>query len=127
MSLEKKLHSSAIRKGDTVMVIAGGNKHKKVLKGKVGKVLRFVGADRVVVEGLNFVTRHKRAAGPNSPGGKIQKEAPLHVSNVMFYAEKIGKPVRLRYNFIEGGKEGKKRKVRGYLDPKSKNFVQIDA
>ncbi len=125
--IERKVHKSALKKGDMVMIIAGGNKKKKVLKGKTGKVLRFVGSDRLVVEGLNFVTRHQRAAGPNKPAGKIQKEAPMHVSNVMYFVEKISKPVRLRYNFIEGGKDGKKRKVRGYIDPKSKQFVQIDA
>ena len=120
---------SGLRRGDSVIVIAGGNKNKprRTLKGKTGKVLRFVGADRLVIEGLNIMVRHQRAAGPNKPGGKIEREAPLHISNVMYYVEKIGKPVRLRQRFIEGGKKGRKlRKVRGYLDPQSKEFVQLD-
>jgi large subunit ribosomal protein L24 len=51
----------------------------------------------------------------------VKREAPIHVSNVMFYVEKIKRPVRLRYKLLEEGK-----KVRGYLDPTSKTFVQVD-
>jgi len=105
-----------------VMVIAGGNNATRVNKGRVGKVLRFVGTarDRVIVEGVNMVTRHKKAAGPDSPAGKIQKEAPIHISNVMFYADKLKRPVRLVHKLLENGK-----KVRGYRDPSSKEFVQL--
>lgn len=111
----------SIRRGDTVMVIAGGNSKKRVLKGQIGKVLRFVGADRVVIEGLNLVTDHQRATGPDKPGGQIKREAPLHVSNVMFYAEKIKRPVRLKHKTLADGK-----KVRGYIDTKTKQFEQVD-
>jgi len=119
----KKAVRHSIRRGDTVMVIAGGNSKnaKRVLKGQVGKVARFVGEDRVVVEGLNMVTRHQRATGPDKPAGKVQKEAPIHVSNVMYYAEKIKRPVRLKHNTLADGK-----KVRGYIDAKTKKFEQID-
>lgn len=120
MSNQKQKHS--LKKGDTVMVISGGNGQSRANKGKTGKILRFVGDDRVVVEGLNFVTRHRRAAGPNKPGGKVPHEAPIHVSNVMFYAEKLKKPVRIKHQTLSDG-----RKVRGFLDPKSKEFVQIEA
>ncbi len=112
---------SMIRSGDTVMVIAGGTKGKREVKGKTGKILRFVGTDRVVVEGLNLLTRHQRAAGPNKPGGKITREAPLHISNVMYFVEKLNRPVRLRSKLLEDG-----TKVRGYMDPKAKQFVQIE-
>ena len=110
--------------GDTVMVIAGGNKHKRPNKGQVGKILRFAGKkkDRVVVEGVNMITRHQRQTTPDSPSGKIQKEGSVHLSNVMYYVEKIEQPVRLRVNVLDDG-----RKVRGYLDPKSNEFVQIDS
>jgi large subunit ribosomal protein L24 len=119
----KKAAKHTIRRGDTVMVIAGGNSKnsKRVLKGQIGKVARFVGEDRVVVEGLNMVTRHQRALGPDKPAGKVQKEAPIHVSNVMYYAEKIKRPVRLKHKLLADGK-----KVRGYVDSKTKQFEQID-
>ena len=113
-----------LKSGDTVMVVSGGNKNKRPNKGQVGKLLRFIGAkkDRVVVEGLNMHTKHKRATQPGESSGKIQLEAPVHISNVMYYAEKIEKPVKLKYQALEDG-----RKVRGYMDPSSGDFVQIDA
>ncbi len=117
----EKLKSS-IKVGDTVMVISGGNKKKRPNKGQVGKVISVAGAnnDRVVVEGLNLLTKHQRAAGPEKPGGKIRKESPIHVSNVMYYVEALKKTVRIRHKRLTDG-----TKVRGYLDPKSKEFVQI--
>jgi len=113
---------STLKKGDTVMVIAGGNKKKRANKGQIGKIVRFTGEnrDRVIVEGLNMITRHQRAQGANKPGGKIQREGSIHVSNVMFYAEKIKRPVRLSQQILADGK-----KVRGYKDPKTKEFVQV--
>lgn len=114
--------TSSLRRGDTVMVIAGGNKKKRANKGQVGKIARFVGErrDRVIIEGLNLITRHQKAQAANKPAGKIQKEGSIHVSNVMFYAEKIKKPVRICHQILADGK-----KVRGYRDPKSKEFVQV--
>lgn len=109
-----------LKKGDTVMVVAGGNKQTRPNKGKVGKILRFVGEDRVIVEGVNLITRHQRAKGPDKPAGKIQREGTIHLSNVMFYAEKAQRPVRLKHKLLEDGS-----RVRGYLDPKSKEFVQV--
>jgi large subunit ribosomal protein L24 len=111
----------SIRRGDVVMVIAGGNSKKRMLKGQTGKVLRFVGADRVVVEGLNLMTHNQRATGPDKPAGQFKREAPMHVSNVMFYAEKIKRPVRLKHKTLADGK-----KVRGYIDSKTKQFEQVD-
>ena len=113
-----------LKKGDLVMVIAGGNKEKRPVKGKTGRVLGFSGKtkDRVLVEGLNMIKRHQRATAPGQSSEIVQKEAGIHVSNVLFYAEKLNRPVRLKMKFLEDG-----RKVRGYLDPKSKDFVQVDA
>lgn len=113
---------TSIRKGDTVIVVSGGHSVKRPNIGKTGKVLAFVGKnkDRVIVEGLNLVTRHRKAAGPDKPGGKIRKEAPIHISNVMYYAEKIKKAVKLKHSFLADGK-----KVRGYVNPEDKQFVQI--
>lgn len=108
-----------IRKGDTVMVIAGGNKKTKPIKGKVGRVLELKG-ERVVVEGVNLITVRKRAQGPNKPAGVLTKEGSLHISNVMFYAEKIKRPVRVKHQLLADG-----TKIRGYIDPKTKKFEQI--
>lgn len=79
-----------IRKGDTVEVISGDD------KGKRGKVLRVIPSTRrVVVEKVNFVTRHTRPSQRNQQGGRIQKEAPIHISNVALVVddrlERIGR------------------------------------
>jgi large subunit ribosomal protein L24 len=67
-----------IRSGDNVVVIAGRD------KGKTGKVLRILTAkERVVVEGVNRVWKHVRPSQRNPQGGRIQKDAPIHISNVM--------------------------------------------
>jgi large subunit ribosomal protein L24 len=88
-----------VKKGDTVMVITGKDSRK------TGKVLRiFSKKERIVVEGLNIVKRHTRARG-NQPGGIEEKEAPLHISNVMLYCQKCGKPVRMRRNLLENGEK----------------------
>ena len=114
--------STALKVGDPVMIISGGHKEKRPNKGKVGKIVSFSGdkRERVVVEGLNFITKHQRATTPQQTSGKIQKPAAVHISNVMYYVEKLSKPVRLTFSVLEDGK-----KVRGYLDPEKKEFVQL--
>ena len=111
---------SKIKKGDTVMVIAGGNKKTKPLKGQTGKVLKVIGGERVVVEGLNLVTHALKKTAQNKPAGLIKTESPIHVSNVMYYAEKIKKPVVLKTKILADGK-----KVRGYIHPENGSFEQI--
>jgi large subunit ribosomal protein L24 len=115
---------TALKKGDPVMVIAGGNKSKRPLKGQVSKIKAIVGdkGDRVILDGLNLFVRHKRAQGPGQEGGKIQVEKSVHISNVMYYVEKLKRPVRLIKSVTADGK-----RVRGYKDPKSKSFVQLEA
>ena len=79
-----------VKKGDTVIVVAGKD------KGKRGEVLRSIPADwRVVVQGVNVVKRHTRPAA-GQPGGIVEKEAPIHVSNVMLVDPKTDKPTRIR-------------------------------
>ena len=114
--------NSKLKAGDPVMVIAGGNKNKRANKGKVGKLVRFVGdaKQRVIVEGVNFLYRHLRQSAPGKPSGKIQKEGSIHISNVMYYVEKLKRPVRLKAQVRQDGK-----KVRGYVDPQSKKFVEL--
>ena len=80
----------AIRKNDTVLVIAGRE------KGKRGKVLFVIPArERVVVERLNMVKRHQRPTQKLRQGGIIEREAPLHVSNLMLVCSKCGKATRV--------------------------------
>ena len=123
MALKQVRQNKLLRAGDTVMVIADGHKKKRPLKGKVGKILRFVGAnkDRAVVEGLNLMTHHEKAQGTKQAAGRVQREAGIHVSNVMYYADKLKKPVSLVRRTLEDG-----RKVRGYVNPDSEVFEQID-
>lgn len=79
-----------IKKNDTVMVITGKE------RGKVGKVLRVLPLERrAIVERLNMVKRHVKPRGPQSPGGIIEKEAPIHLSNIMPMCEKCNAPVRV--------------------------------
>ena len=87
-----------IKKGDTVVVIAGKDKGAK---GKVLKVL--VERDRVIVEGVNKVKRHSKPT-PKSQGGILEKEMSIHVSNVMLLDSKTDKPTRVR-NEIKDGKK----------------------
>ena len=88
-----------IRKGDTVQVISGNS------KGKVGRVLS-VDEDkmRVVVERVNFVKRHTKARSAGMKSGIIEKEAPLHVSDVMYLCGKCNKPVRLGRKALADGR-----------------------
>lgn len=90
--------SLRIKAEDEVIVIAGKD------KGKTGKVLRVDRAnDRVVVEGLNMVKRHQRAMpGSTQPAGVIEREAPIHVSNVALIDPKTRKPTRTGVEVRDG-------------------------
>jgi large subunit ribosomal protein L24 len=89
-----------IRSDDQVIVISGKD------RGKTGKVLRVEPKkDRVYVEGLNIVKRHQRpvqTAGGQTAGGVIEREGPIHVSNVMLVDPKDGKPTRIRIEIVDG-------------------------
>lgn len=88
-----------LKTGDTVKVIAGNEKGKSA---KVVKVL--VDSDRVVLEGLNLVTKHKKPSAANPNGGIEKVEAPLHVSNVMLVDSSNGQPTRVGRKLDENGK-----------------------
>jgi large subunit ribosomal protein L24 len=86
-----------VRKGDQVAVIAGDD------KGKRGRVLRvLVDKNRVVVEGVNLVYKHLRRSQQNPQGGRIRKEAAIHISNVMPVDPSDGEPTRVAYRLSEG-------------------------
>ena len=92
-------YKSQVKKGDTVMVTTGKEKNK------TGKLLRVAQKDgNVIVEGLNMVKRHVRARG--SEGGTIvEKEAPIHISNVQLFCPKCSKAVRVRTNILDDNKK----------------------
>jgi large subunit ribosomal protein L24 len=86
-----------VRKDDTVMVIAGRE------RGKTGKVLRLLDkTDRVVVERVNLVKRHTKPRG-TSAGGILEKEAPLHLSNVQPLCTRCDKPARIGTKRLDDG------------------------
>ena len=88
-----------IKKGDRVVVITGKD------KGKSGEVLRVIRSeDRVLVQGVNMVKRHQRAS-QMSPGGIMDKEAPLHISNVAHIDPGSDKPTRVGLRVVEGDRK----------------------
>ena len=90
-----------IKKGDDVIVIAGRDKGKR---GTVLKVLLESG--RVMVEGANVIKRHtKPNPARNSPGGIIEKEAAIHLSNVALYDSQAGKAGRVGFKALEDGRK----------------------
>ena len=111
-----------LKSGDTVMVIAGGNKKTTPLKGQTGKLLTISPKNgRAKVEGLKIIKRHKRAVRSDDTSGIISKEGWIHISNLMYYRDDIKRPVRIKYKKLDDG-----RKVRGFLNPETKKFEQID-
>ncbi len=97
--------SVKIKKGDTVKVITGKDKDKE------GKVLSVDAKNnRVVVEGINMITKHEKPSMSNQQGGIVNKEAPIDISNVMYVHK--GKATRIGYK-IEDGKKVRVAKSTG--------------
>lgn len=88
-----------IKCGDTVQAIAGKE------RGKSGKVLRILSNGRAVVEKLNLIKRHTKANPQTGQGGIVEKEASMHLSNLMLLCPDEGKPVRVRKKILEDGKK----------------------
>jgi len=96
-----------IKKGDKVVVTTGRD------KGKQGEVLRVLRADeRVLVQGVNVVKRHT-APSQLSPGGIVEKEAPIHISNVAHIDPKSNKPTRVGYKIDKDGRKTRIAKKSG--------------
>jgi len=107
--------AARIRSGDTVVILTGKD------RGKSGKVRSVLPKERrVVVEGLNIVKRHTKARGPGQPGGIIEKEAPLHVSNVAIADPRDGKPTRVGFRFEADGTKVRFAKRSGQPIPEVK-------
>jgi large subunit ribosomal protein L24 len=97
--------AAKIKKGDTVIVIAGRD------KGRTGEVIEMHrDDDRALVRGVNMVKRHQRQSATQE-GGIISKEAPIHLSNVALADPKGGKPTRVGFKFVGEGENRKKVRV----------------
>jgi len=100
-----------IKKGDTVEVIAGKD------AGKRGRVLVVdPGRQRVVIEGVHMIKRHTRANPQRRvQGGVVEREAPIHISNVMVISPDSGKPTRVGYKILEDGRKVRVTKTDGAI------------
>ncbi len=95
-----KYEGYQIKKNDTVKVIAGKD------KGKSGKVLRLIPKkDRVIVEKINMVKRHMKPSQQSRQGGILEKEAPIHISNLMLICSKCTDPTRVGYKVLDDNRK----------------------
>ena len=95
----RALQKTRIKKGDTVMVIAGRE------KGKTGKVLSvFPSMGKVTVEKLNIVKRHSKPTQKHKQGGILEREAPFSISNVMVYSQGVQKASRVGIRLLDDGR-----------------------
>jgi large subunit ribosomal protein L24 len=102
-----------IRKNDQVVVIAGRD------KGKIGRVLRvFPSEGRLLVEKVNIVKRHTKPSMKNRQGGIVEKEAPLHVSNVMLLDPKKSERTRISFKVVDGKKVRVSKKSQEIIEAK---------
>jgi large subunit ribosomal protein L24 len=89
-----------LKKNDLVMVVSGKE------RGKSGRVLRvFPQKNRIIIEKINFIKKHTRPSGQTKQGGIIEREAPVHISNVMVICEKCNLPVRVGKKILDDGKK----------------------
>jgi large subunit ribosomal protein L24 len=92
--------AARIRKGDTVVVITGAD------KGKRGEVLRVLPKDsRAVVQGVNVAKRHTKPTSMGRPGGIVEQEATIHLSNLMLVDGKSDKPTRVGFRVLDDGRK----------------------
>lgn len=99
-----------IKRGDTVLVISGKS------KGLTGKVLKvFPKKERAIVEGVNLVKKHEKK-GPEGPGRIVEKEAPIHISNLKLICPKCGQPTRVGFTFVNDEKKRMCKKCRQPID-----------
>jgi large subunit ribosomal protein L24 len=99
-----------VKKGDLVRVISGND------KGKEGKILKvFPKTERVIIEKINLIKRHTRATQTNPRGGIVEKEAPIHVSNVMLVCPNTKKPTRIGKEILSDGSRARVSKRSGEM------------
>ena len=105
-----------IRRNDTVKVISGNH------KGKTGKVIMVIpDKDRVIVEKIQLVKRHSKPRSAQQPGGIIEKEASIHISNVMLLDPADGKPSRVGHHVLQDGKRQRVARRSGEAAPENKS------
>jgi len=96
-----KMH---IRKGDIVHIISGKERGKTDNLAKRGKVLSVLREEnRIIVERMNFIKRHTRPNKTNRQGGIVEREAPIHISNVMLVCPRCSKPTRVKMMRLNDG------------------------
>ena len=100
--------AARIRKGDTVLVITGAE------KGKRGEVLRVLPKlDRAVVQGVNVAKRHTKPTSMGRPGGIVEQEATIHLSNLMLIDGKTDKPTKVGFRVLDDGRKVRVAKATG--------------
>ena len=100
--------AAKIRKGDRVQVLTGKD------KGRQGEVIRVMpDAGRALVQGVNLVKKHQKPQGMGRPGGIIEKEASIDLSNLALLDPKSGKPTRVGFKVLEDGKKVRVAKASG--------------
>ena len=103
--MRKKLH---VRRNDTVQVMTGDS------RGTRGRILRALpGENKVIVEGVNMMKRHTKPTNRNQKGGIVEREAPIHMSNVMPWCEAVGAPSRIIMRRLEDGTRVRVYKING--------------
>jgi len=92
----------SIKKNDTVLVITGKE------KGKKGRIISVDSTrNKILIERINLIKRHTRPSKKYAQGGIIEKEAPLHISNVMMICSRCGKPARIGNTVLSDGKKAR--------------------
>ena len=100
--------AARIRKGDRVVVITGSD------KGKRGEVLRVLPKDdRAVVQGVNIAKKHTKPKGMGQPGGIVEAEATIHLSNLAFVDPKSDKPTKIGFRVLDDGRKVRVAKATG--------------
>lgn len=106
----KKAKHPFIKKNDKVIVLAGKE------QGKIGNVLKVdIEKGQVIVEKINVIKRHSRARSKTPKGGIIEKEAPIHISNLMLICNKCAEPTRIGKRILEDGSRARVCKKCGEL------------
>jgi large subunit ribosomal protein L24 len=100
--------AARIKKGDTVLVITGAD------RGKQGEVLRMLPKEeRAVVHGVNIAKKHTKPKGMGQPGGIVEAEATIHVSNLKLVDPASGKPTKVGFRVLDGGQKVRVAKATG--------------
>jgi len=100
--------AARIKKGDTVLVTTGAD------RGKQGEVLRVIPKDeRAVVQGVNIAKKHTKPKGMGQPGGIVEAEATIHLSNLKLVDPASGKPTKVGFRVLDGGRKVRVAKATG--------------